>query len=206
MVTDEFEAVARLEALARVVIDDVHRTTPLRLAFSHAPWVFADEEGETVWGVVHLATQPPDEAADPCFGNAQDPTRMTHAVFSWDTDMGHLAPFDEMLVEVADRVSGIVQVGLWRTGLDPSWPPCPEHAGRHPLRPVREPLGEVAPTDRPVPMTATWRCSQPVIRDPSLETAYGFTKDGIDYQDAYGPTAIPIGRLAIRQGLTIAAD
>jgi hypothetical protein len=184
-----------LAAVAQVVIDEVHRTTPLRMAFALAPWYDngADEDNGNVYGVVHVADSPPDPAEPAQYGNAPDPTRMTHAVFTWDRDMnGHQVTFEEMLVLVAGLASGLVQVGLWGMRLNPSWPPCPEHAGRHPLRPVREPLVDVALVDRAMPMAANWRCYRPIVR-------------GDSYQDAYGPTAIPVGKLAVRNGLSTTA-
>lgn len=41
---------------------------------------------------------------------------------------------DHVTVDVADAAQQLVQMLLWEEGLDPTWPPCPEHCGRHPLR------------------------------------------------------------------------
>jgi hypothetical protein len=112
-----------LAAVAQVVIDEVHRTTPLRMAFALAPWYDngADEDNGNVYGVVHVADSPPDPAQ---YGNAPDPTRMTHAVFTWDRDMnGHQV--EEKLVLVAGLASGLVQVGLWGMRLTHPGPHVP---------------------------------------------------------------------------------
>lgn len=42
----------------------------------------------------------------------------------------------EVTDDIANAAQNLVQVLLWRRGLDPTWPLCPEH-GRHPLY-VRE--------------------------------------------------------------------
>jgi len=39
----------------------------------------------------------------------------------------------EVTIAIADAVQMLVQVLLWQRGLDPTWPACPEHRGRHPL-------------------------------------------------------------------------
>ncbi|CCH75885.1 conserved hypothetical protein [Nostocoides japonicum T1-X7] len=41
----------------------------------------------------------------------------------------------EVTYDIANAAQQLVQVLLWRQGSDPTWPPCPEHPGRHPLRP-----------------------------------------------------------------------
>jgi hypothetical protein len=190
---DEVEAVAELEAVARVVIADVHRTTPLRLAFSPAPWFDDDAEGgsESVYGVIHFADRPPAEDALAPNGTSTD---MTQAVFDWGPFLDY--NFDLTLAWVAGLAASVVQGGLWSLGLDPTWPACPEHSGRHPVRPAAAPLTDDPLTDpRTVPpMLVTWRCYQPIVR-------------GDEHQAAYGPTAIPVGNLAMRNGVaTFAAE
>lgn len=43
----------------------------------------------------------------------------------------------DVTAQVADATQQLVQVLLWHHGLDPTWPPCRDHDGRHPLRPER---------------------------------------------------------------------
>ena len=47
----------------------------------------------------------------------------------------HVEPEDFTTHLVASTVAEAVQLTRYARGLDPTWPPCPVHRGRHPLRP-----------------------------------------------------------------------
>ncbi|QCW49780.1 hypothetical protein FE634_04010 [Nocardioides dongxiaopingii] len=174
-----------LEVVAQILMRDVHVTTPVRLAFAAAPWFADDGDGSTPDGVIHLADMTPSRDPDAPFGAAAD---FNQTVFTWQRDRG--ASLEDALVEAAwGGLEAVVQVALWSRGLDPTWPPCLEHAGHHPLRAVAEDLEIRQSADHVVAQSATWRCHQPV-----------------ENQVAWGETAIPIGRLGLRNGLAIEAN
>lgn len=180
-----------LADVADVVLTDVHRTTPIRLEFSPAPWFDSRPSRnapKTVFGAIYLASAGPTKDPDAYDGVASD---FEQVIFSWADGKGWSADtFDSVVVEVADQVASLIQVTQWGDGRSPSWPPCPEHAGQHPLQVVGEQLEDPHP-DRPIRLAAQWRC------DPGVFN--GSSDGGSD--GGYGPTAIPVGSLAIRNGL-----
>ncbi len=173
-----------LEAVAQVLMRDVHATTPVRLAFAPAPWFDDDSaEGSSTYGVIHLAELAPSQDPHAPLGAATD---FNQTVFTWQRDRDASSLEDALVDAASFGLEDVVQVALWSRGLDPTWPPCPEHAGRHPLRAVAEDLEIRRSADHVVAQSATWRCHQPV-----------------DDQAGWGTTAIPIGRLGLRNGLAI---
>lgn len=166
------------------------------MSFSPAPWYGDpdDDSGDT-YGVVYLVDHPPAHDPGTIHGIGPNPTRanVTQAIFEWGSYLDY--DVDLTLAWVADLVADVVQVGLWALGLDPTWPPCAEHSGRHPLRAVAEQETDGPRSDARTELATSgaWRCYQPIVT-------------GDQYQAAYGATAIPIGRLAIRGGLATIAD
>ncbi|MEW1953624.1 hypothetical protein [Terrabacter sp. NPDC080008] len=81
----------------------------------------------------------------------------------------------ELTTSIADAVQMLVQILLWERGIDPTWPACPEHGGRHPLlarhaSPHRTTEDESA---GPSGASARWECPEGVtsIEIGALETA-----------------------------------
>ncbi len=181
-----------LEAVAQILMRDVHATTPVRLAFAPAPW-FDDDGGEvsSTYGVIHLAELAPSRDRHAPFGAAID---FSQTVFSWRRDRDDSSLEDALVDAAWGGLEGVVQVALWSRGLDPTWPPCPEHAGRHPLRAVAEALEIRRSADHVVAQSATWRCHQPIVEPNG------------DQQAGWGATAITMGRLRLREGLAVEAN
>lgn len=178
-----------LATVAQILIRDVHATTPVRLAFAPAPW-FDDGEGRSRCGVIHLAELEPNRDPHAPLGAATD---FNQTVFTWQR--GRASSLEDALVDAAwGGLEAVVQIALRSRGLDPSWPPCPEHAGRHPLRAVTEDREIRRSADHLVAQSATWRCRQPIVE-----------LNG-DEQAGWETTAIPIGRLGLRNGVAIEAD
>lgn len=81
----------------------------------------------------------------------------------------------EITTSIADAVQMLVQILLWERGLDPTWPACPEHGGRHPLlarhstRPRQNERESAGSPDS----SARWECPEGVTRIEigALETA-----------------------------------
>jgi hypothetical protein len=115
------------------VLEEVHATTPVRLSWRPGWGALAEQPG-SVGGVVHLAgVEPSPHWVEPMDDRVSAPVE-------WHLGRGD-DPRDppetrvETLGQVADAVQDLVQVELWRCGLDPTWPPCPAHPDAHPLQP-----------------------------------------------------------------------
>jgi hypothetical protein len=121
----------RLHECSAPVLRDVRATTGLRLRVS--PWHGRDRDmgyavheagtipGRPVWETYQLITKGGDALAlhplpveDP-----QSPGRGDHA---------------DLVITIAGAVQDLAQMLLWQGRRDPSWPQCPAHPGRHPLR------------------------------------------------------------------------
>ena len=119
-----------LHACAQNVLHDVGVTTSLQIALSE--WA---EDSLGIAAVVHelsvSPTRPSWEAVGYLNGGdclAIHPPAFPDGIFSGISGDG------DVVVMVAEAVQDLVQVLLWERGIDPAWPACPEHHGRHPLR------------------------------------------------------------------------
>ena len=66
----------------------------------------------------------------------------------------HLGGRTDVSMNIADSAQSLVQMLLWQ---HPTWPPCAEHQGRHPLRVVHR--SDPTPTGdrgRPKPRSTDW--------------------------------------------------
>lgn len=146
-----------MQSCAEAVVRDVTATTSLRIELSR--WVDPDNG---IGAVVHEAGTHPRAPVWEALGcldggdslGVHPPSRPTE----FFPDSGNRT---EVTIDIADAAQHLVQVLLWQRGLDPTWPPCPEHEGRHPLRVVHHP---VPTTTRNVQSTtqanlaARWEC------------------------------------------------
>ncbi len=148
-----------LRSCAHSVFRDVARTTALEVALSE--W---DDPDNGIGAVLHeVAVQPEHPAwetvgylgAGDCL--ALHPTRhgsWTHPTF------GDLTRF-QTTTDIVDATQQLVLMLLWQRGLDATWPPCPEHAGIHPLRVGLNPVALQTNLEMPsagVEPASVWVC------------------------------------------------
>ncbi|TQJ08807.1 hypothetical protein [Lapillicoccus jejuensis] len=141
-----------------VVATDVERTTGIRLVLT--PW---DDPAEGVAALLHTDTERPTHAVwetigllGPGAGLALHPPRAHPTGLA--SPYGDLSALDTAH-DVADVAQQVTQMVLWENGSDPTWPPCPDHGGVHPLRPRLDTPGwdgQERP-DRPV-ASVRWTC------------------------------------------------
>lgn len=119
-----------VQSCAEAVVSDVTATTDLRIEVTH--WVAGDP---SIGAVVHeVGTTPksPVWEAVGCLGSgdslALHPPSRADEYFVGQGDR------TDVTMTIADAVQQLVQVLLWQRGLDPTWPACSAHHGRHPLR------------------------------------------------------------------------
>ena len=119
-----------LSVSARDVLRDVGVTTRLHVALSE--WA---DDVNGIAAVVHdegvTPTTPRWEAVG--YLNDGDCVAIHPPAFP-DGIFPGIGGDGDAVVMVADAVQDLVQVLLWQMGIDPAWPACPEHHGRHPLR------------------------------------------------------------------------
>jgi len=121
---------ARLQRASAPVLHDVVATTGLRLQVS--PWLGSDRD---IGFAVHEAGMVPSR---PVWEAAQFLTRGGDAMALHPLPReiperpGH-GDHDDLVIMVAGAAQDLVQMLLWQCHRDPTWPPCPAHAGRHPL-------------------------------------------------------------------------
>lgn len=109
--------------------EDVQATTPVQIAITE--W---SDPAKGVGAVVHEAGRTPTQPVWEVVGMLRlGDCLALHPVGSAD-----IKPLSRrnatVTVAIADQVQDLVQILLWTRGADPTWPPCPEHTGRHPLR------------------------------------------------------------------------
>jgi len=151
--------VALMQACAGVVFRDVARTTSLQLALT--PW---DDRPEGIGAVIHDAAVDPTQPVWEAVGylNAGDCLALHPPHRHRTSDLWELPSLEaETTTDVAGVTQAVVVMLLWQRGLDATWPPCPEHPGRHPLRASQEPGPWRVDPHSPGAVTATvsvWRC------------------------------------------------
>lgn len=118
-----------VRAAARPVLADITSTTGLHIDLS--PW-HGDEA--SIGYVLHEAGVDPATPVWEAYqllsggdGLAMHPPR-------FGGDPRYRDDLADVTATVADTAQQLVQVLLWQRGLDPAWPPCPAHGGRHPFR------------------------------------------------------------------------
>lgn len=124
-----------VQSCAEAVVRDVTAATSLRIELSR--WV--DTENG-IGAIVHEAdthpTAPVWEALGCLDGGDNPAVHPPSRPTEFFPDSGNRT---EVTIDIADAAQHLVQVLLWQRGLDPTWPPCPEHEGRHPLRVIHHP-------------------------------------------------------------------
>lgn len=148
-----------LQSCAVAVVSDVAATTGLRIEVS--TWV---DPQNGIGAVVHEAgTHPaaPVWEAVGCLDGgdslAVHPPGRATGLFP------HSGDRTDVTTDIASSAQNLVQMLLWQRGLDPTWPPCPEHEGRHPLY-VRD-RSDLTTTSNGHSITAAhsaarWECPQ----------------------------------------------
>lgn len=120
----------RLQRASAPVLRDVVATTGLRLQVS--PWHGPNHDmgyavheagalsNRPVWETYQLASRSGDAIA-------------LHPLSDKTLEQPGHGDHDDLVITVASATQGLVQMLLWQRDRDPTWPPCPAHAGRHPL-------------------------------------------------------------------------
>ena len=121
-----------MQACAEVVFRDVVRTTGMQLRLTL--W---DDPAEGLGAVVHDADTNPTHPVWEAVGYstvgdclALHPPHQHHFSDRWQLPTLET----DTTTDIAGVTQDLVAMLLWQHGLDPTWPPCPEHPGRHPLR------------------------------------------------------------------------
>lgn len=150
---------ALMRSCAQAVFRDVVRTTRLQLALTQ--W---DDPVEGIGAVVHEAavnpTYPVWEAvgylsAGDCL--AVHPPHRHRVSSRWDLPSVET----ETTTDLARVTQDLVVMLLWQRRQDATWPACPEHPGRHPLRADQQPGSLTAGSSRAAagPDTmSVWTC------------------------------------------------
>lgn len=168
-----------IQACAEAVVRDVTATTGLRIELSS--WV--DPENG-IGAVVHEAglhpTTPVWEAVGCLDGGdslaLHPPSRPSRFI----PESGNRT---DVTIDIARSAQDLAQVLLWQRGLDPTWPACPEHQGRHPLRAVH--LSDTArashePASAPVSSAARWECPDGTTSIPIGTLPWTVSESGSD--------------------------
>jgi hypothetical protein len=121
----------RLQQCSAPVLRDVGATTELHLQVS--PWHGRDPD---MCYVVHRASTVPSR---PVWETYQVITKggdaiALHPLPLEDTQTPGRGDHADLVIAIAGAVQDLAPMLLWQDRRDPTWPPCPAHPGRHPLR------------------------------------------------------------------------
>jgi hypothetical protein len=122
---------ARLDRAAAPVLRDVGATTGLHLQVS--PW--HGRERDMAYAVHEAGTVPSRPVWEPfqLITKRGDAIGL-HPLPREDLDRPGNGDLDDLVITIAGRGQDLVHMLLWQRRRDPTWPPCPAHPGRHPLR------------------------------------------------------------------------
>lgn len=141
-----------LRSCAETVETDVATTTDLRVEVSR--WVDPDNGiGAVIYEVGSDPRSPVWEAVEWLTGGD---SFALHPPACLEDHVSGLGDVADVTRTIADGVQQLVQVLLWRRGLDPTWPPCPEHQGLHPLRVERGVVAMAVSFGRPIDESGSW--------------------------------------------------
>lgn len=142
---------------AEAVVRDVAATTSLHVELSIYP-----DPDNGICAVVHEAGTQPTAPVWDAFGCLDGGDSLAIHPPSRPSELWPgSGSRTEVTVDIADAAQHLVQVLLWEQGLDPTWPACPEHQGRHPLQATYS-SDVTTNSDLPVITTASvasWECS-----------------------------------------------
>lgn len=148
----------RLQQCSAPVLRDVGVTTGLHLQVS--PWHGRDGDmgyavheagalpSRPVWETFQLITKRGDAIG-------------LHPLPREDPQRPGEGDHDDLVITIAGRVQDLVQMLLWQARRDPTWPECPAHPGRHPLRIADRSMSWDMRNGTPFvleDMGATWTC------------------------------------------------
>jgi hypothetical protein len=131
----------RLQLCSAPVLRDVGATTELHLQVS--PWHGRDRD---MCYAVHPAGTLPRRPVWEAFRlikNRGDAIAL-HALPPEDPRKPGDGDHEDLVIMISGAVQDLTQMLLWQGRRDPTWPLCPAHPGRHPLRVVgRQVLWEI---------------------------------------------------------------
>lgn len=146
-----------LQSYAEGVVRDAAATAGLRVAVSE--WLGPDNG---IGAVIHEVGVHPTSPVWEAFVwlNGGDCLAI-HPPARLATHFSEEASRTEVTVAIADTAQNLVQVLLWVRGLDPTWPPCPEHGGQHPrARHPSTPQMRERESTGPAHSMARWECPE----------------------------------------------
>ncbi|WP_155892906.1 hypothetical protein [Intrasporangium chromatireducens] len=163
--------IEHLQACGEALVRDAAATVGVRLVVSE--WV--DSEAG-IGAVVHEAGLQPESPVWDARGLLDGGDSLALHPASRPTEYFPERGRDtEVTTSIADAVQMLVQILLWERGIDPTWPACPDHGGRHPLLARHSPPHrrmEGAAVGSP-DASARWECPEGVtsIEIGTLQTA-----------------------------------
>lgn len=173
-----------MQSCAEAVVRDVMATTDLRIEVSN--WVDSEK---LIGAIVHEAGTRPTAPVWEAVGYLDGGDSLAVHSPGLATDLfPNSGDRTDVTFDIASSAQNLVQMMLWQRGLDPTWPSCPEHGGRHPLL-VRD-RSDLSITSNGYSITqadsaARWEC--PGGRRPSPSGA--FTRPRPDPSDT--PMMLP---------------